>query len=88
VRAWFRVYEGQGLAGLSGFGHEGSSCQLTHEQQTALKAFVTAGVPRSSNAIGAWLRKNYELDYSHSGLIALLHRLGFVYHKPVRVPRK
>jgi len=88
VRAWFRVYEGQGLAGLSEFGHEGSSCPLTHEQQTALRAFVTAGVPRSSNAIGAWLRKNYELDYSHSGLIALLHRLGFVYHKPVRVPRK
>src|SRR3984893_1328092 len=64
VRAWFRVYEGQGLAGVSEFGHEGSSCQLTDEQQTALRAFVTAGVPRSSNAIGAWLRKNYELDYS------------------------
>jgi transposase len=88
VREWFRVYERQGLAGLSGFGHEGSSCQLTDEQQMALKALVTARVPRSSNAIGAWLRKNYELSYSHSGLIALLHRLGFVYHKPVRVPRK
>src|SRR6516165_2318809 len=45
-------------------------------------------LPRSTNGIGAWLRKNYELSYSHSGLIALLHRLGFVYHKPQRVPRK
>ena len=61
---------------------------MTDEQQTALKAFVTMRLPRSTNAIGAWLRKNYELSYSHSGLIALLDRLGFVYHKPQRVPRK
>src|SRR5215470_7662835 len=88
VREWFGVYQRQGMAGLRNFGHEGSSCQLTDEQQTALKAFVTMRLPRSTNAIGAWLRKNYELSYSHSGLIALLHRLGFVYHKPQRVPRK
>lgn len=88
VREWFEVYQRQGMAGLRNFGHEGSSCQLTDEQQTALKAFVTTRLPRSTNAIGAWLRKNYELSYSHSGLIALLHRLGFVYHKPQRVPRK
>src|SRR5260370_34411836 len=88
VREWFEVYQRQGMAGLRNFGHEGSSCQLTDEQQTALKAFVTTRLPRSTNAIGAWLRKNNELSYSHSGLIALLHRLGFVYHKPQRVPRK
>ena len=88
VREWFGVYQRQGMAGLRNFGHEGSSCQLTDEQQTALKAFVTMRLPRSTNAIGAWLRKHYELSYSHSGLIALLHRLGFVYHKPQRVPRK
>src|SRR5258708_4312600 len=88
VREWFEVYQRQGMAGLRNFGHEGSSCQLTDEQQTALKAFVTTRLPRSTNAIGAWLRKNYELSYSHSGLIALLHRLDFVYHKPQRVPRK
>src|SRR5258708_13457225 len=39
VRAWFGVYEGQGLAGLSGFGHEGSSGPLTHHQQTPFQAF-------------------------------------------------
>src|SRR6516225_2102083 len=72
VREWFGVYQRQGMAGLRNFGHEGSSCQLTDEQQTALKAFVTMRLPRSTNAIGAWLRKNYELSYSHSGLIALL----------------
>src|SRR5258708_32549675 len=88
VREWFEVYQRQGMAGLRNFGHEGSSCQLTDEQQTALKAFVTTRLPRSTNAIGTWLRKNYELSYSHSGLIALLHRLDFVYHKPQRVPRK
>ena len=52
VREWFEVYQRQGMAGLRNFGHEGSSCQLTDEQQTALKAFVTTRLPRSTNAIG------------------------------------
>src|SRR6266478_4588360 len=50
VREWFEVYQRQGMAGLRNFGHEGSSCQLTDEQQTALKAFVTTRLPRSTNA--------------------------------------
>src|SRR5215469_15786314 len=33
VREWFGVYQRQGMAGLRNFGHEGSSCQLTDEQQ-------------------------------------------------------
>src|SRR5260370_9193705 len=78
VREWFEVYQRQGMAGLRNFGHEGSSCQLTDEQQTALKAFVTTRLPRSTNAIGTWLRKNYELSYIPPGFISLLHRLGFV----------
>src|SRR6516225_5224407 len=45
VREWFGVYQRQGMAGLRNFGHEGSSCQLTDEQQTALKAFVTMRLP-------------------------------------------
>src|SRR5215469_15104536 len=68
VRECFGVYQRQGMAGLRNFGHEGSSCQLTDEQQTALKAFVTMRLPRSTNAIGAWLRKNYELSHSYSWL--------------------
>lgn len=87
VRGWFNAYQRNGLTGLSEFGHEGSACRLTDEQQTALKAWVAAHLPRSTNMIGAWLKETYGLDYSHAGLIALLHRLGLEYCKPRRIPR-
>jgi transposase len=87
VRGWFRAYVNEGVAGVSNFGHEGSSCRMTEEQQTALKTFVTERLPRSTKRIGAWLRKTCGLNYSHSGLIALLHRLGLEYCTPCKVPR-
>jgi len=87
VRSWFRAYEKEGVEGLRNFGHEGSSCRLSEEQQTALKAWVAKRLPRSTNLVGAWLEKNYGLCYSHAGLIALLHRLGFEYCTPRRIPR-
>jgi transposase len=68
VRSWFRAYEKEGVEGLRNFGHEGSSCRLSEEQQTALKAWVSKRLPRSTNPIGAWLEKNYGLRYSHAGL--------------------
>ena len=87
VRGWFRAYQKEGVAGLRNFGHEGSSCRLSEEQQTALRTWVTKCLPRSTNLVGAWLEKNYGLRYSHAGLIALLHRLGFEYCTPRRIPR-
>src|SRR5215216_2282348 len=86
VRGWCRAYEKDGLEGLTRFGHEGSECRLTEEQQAAVKAFVTKRLPRSTNAVGAWLKKNFAIEYSHSGLITLLHRLGFEYRKPCKNP--
>jgi transposase len=87
VRSWFRAYEKDGVEGLRHFGHEGSSCRLSEEQQTALKAWVSERLPRSTNLVGAWLEKTYGVRYSHAGLIALLHRLGFEYRKPKAMPR-
>jgi len=87
VRGWFQAYETGGLDALSRFGHEGSSCRLTLEQQAALQSWITERLPRSTRTIGAWLEKNHGFNYGRSGLIALLHRLGFDYRKPHKMPR-
>ena len=87
VRGWAHAYETGGLNALSRFGHEGSSGRLTLEQQAALQNLITVRLPRSTRTIGAWLEKNHGLNYSRSGLIALLHRLGFDYRKPHKMPR-
>ena len=87
VRDWHRAYEQGGVEGLKSFGHEGSSSHLTDEQAIALGDWVDAHCPRSTRKIGAWLKRSFGLSYSRSGLIALLHRLGFDYRKPEAMPR-
>ena len=88
VRGWLRSYESGGLEDLGRFGHEGSWCRLTKQQQVALKSWVTATLPRHSASIGAWIEARFGLSYSHAGLIALLHRLGLEYRKPKALSRK
>ena len=87
VRNWHRAYEQGGVEGLKTFGHEGSSGRLSSEQESALSAWVDAHCPRSIRKVGTWLRRTFGVSYSRSGLIALLHRLGFHYRKPEAMPR-
>ena len=42
---------------------------------------------RSIREIGAFLKRTFGQSYSRSGLIALLHRLGFDHRKPEAMPR-
>ena len=32
IRTWYRLYEGDGIEGLTNFSYEGSACQLSGEQ--------------------------------------------------------
>ena len=52
-------------------------------------ALVSTTLPRSTRHVGAWIEREFGLEYqSRSGQIALLHRLGLEYHKPTVIPRK
>jgi transposase len=67
----------------------GSAGFLSSAQEDALKAFVSATLPRTTHQVGAFIVREFGLVYeSRSGLIALLHRLGLEYHKPDVIPRK
>ena len=87
VRTWFAAYQAKGVAGLREFGHDGSACRLSEDQQSAFKAWVSETLPPTTKVVGAWLKDNFGLDYSPAGLIALLHRLGFEYCTPQPIPR-
>jgi transposase len=89
IRTWYRLYEEDGIEGLTNFSYEGSACQLSGEQQEKLKAWVAAALPRATRQVGAWIENEFGVVYEgRSGLIALLHRLGLEYHKPNVIPRK
>ncbi len=87
VRNWYRAYERGGVDGLKTFDHKGSSSHLSLEQERALSDWVDAHHPRCTRKIGAWLKQTFGVGYSHAGLIALMHRLGFEYRKPKTMPR-
>src|ERR1700684_3698132 len=89
IRSWHRLYQEDGIEGLASFGYEGSTCQLTAEQRDRLRAGIIERLPGTSREIGAWIAREYGLEYEgRSGLIALLHRLGMEHCKPTAISRK
>jgi transposase len=89
IRGWHKLFEQRGIEGITSFDMGGSASYLSVPQEDALKAWVGATLPRSTRQIGAWIEQECGLVYdSRSGLIALLHRLEFDYHKPDVIPRK
>src|SRR5208282_5142021 len=89
IRTWYQLYQEDGIEGLASFGHEGGTCRLAVEQQDKLKAWIAETLPRSTRAIGAWIAREFGIEYqSRSGLIALLHRLGMEHRKPKAISRR
>ena len=74
IRKWHGMFLQDGFDGLLRFEAGGSACQMSDGQQAKLKA---------------WVATEFGLAYEgRSGLIALLNRLGLVYHKPEVISRK
>jgi transposase len=88
VRSWHKLYAEHGLTGLVVFHHMGSQSRLAGDQEAALYDWVRTTLPRNTRMIGAWIATMYGVEYSHAGLIALLHRLGLDYRKPDLVAGK
>lgn len=89
IRNWYELYQEDGIEGLTDFGHEGSACRLTAEQQDKLKVWIAATLPRTTREVGAWIAGEFGTEYqTRSGLIALLHRLGMEHRKPKAIARK
>jgi transposase len=61
--------------------------KLTADQEQAVIAHFSEHPPRDCAAARAWLKDTYQIDFSRSGAIALMNRLGFAYKKPNPVPR-
>lgn len=89
IRRWHGLFIEDGLEGLTRFDVGGSACQLDDGQRDKLKAWVGATLPRTTRQVGAFIEKEFGVIYeSRSGLIALLHRLGFEHRKPEIIGRR
>jgi transposase len=85
---WHEKYKQDGKEGLLTLNYQGKASSLTTKQQQELSQHLDEKTYINSNAIRAYIKKEYGVAYSSSGIKDLLDRLGFVYKKPKHVPGK
>jgi len=87
VRNWHKHYLSGGLDRLTTFDWQGGLSFLNAAQKTALCDWLEAHFARDTRPVIAFIKAAFGVQYSHSGCLKLLHRLGFEYRKPEAIPR-
>jgi len=88
VRNWYAIYRESGEEELIQLHYQGKTPMLNETQQAELAKHLDEQTYLTSNAIRAYIKKKYRVEYSPTGVKELLHRLGFSYKKPKHVPGK
>lgn len=81
-------YKKGGLEALVNNDHTGRKSMLTEEDLTILDGELQGRIFLTTDAIISYVKKRFGVEYSRSGMTALLHRMGFSFKKPKRVPGK
>ena len=68
--------------------YKGGGSRLNIDQEAALKGHILLNTYSSSDAIIEYVKQTYNTNFSNSGMVHLLERLGFVYKKTKLVPGK
>jgi transposase len=87
IRGWYKSYRQDGWDALAFDGWKGGQSRMKQAQEGALCAWLEARFCRSTVEIRAHVAAECGLNYSHSGCIKLLARLGFEYRRPKALPR-
>ena len=88
VRNHFKRYKQGGVAGLERMNYVGSEALLTPEQLAELDAHLQQELHVSAASVARWVKERFGVQYTDSGMTALLHRLGYRYKKPKLLPGK
>jgi transposase len=86
VRTWYGQYQVGGFDRLETFDWVGGKPRLERRQEAALSLFLNANLHANTLQVRAYIWKTYHQQFSRSGCIKLMHRLGFEYRKPPRIP--
>ena len=86
IRGWYKTYREGGWGSLSTDGWKGGQPRMTPAQEAELCAWRDERFCRSTVEIRAHIAVQYGEDYTHSGCIKVLSRLGYEYRKPKGLP--
>jgi transposase len=68
--------------------HGGNGSKLTEQQEQEISKYIEDNMFCSSAIIQDYIFTTYQVFYSISGMVKMLHRLQFSYKKPILVPDK
>jgi transposase len=86
VKSYVKTYEEKGLDYYLENHYLGYSGKLTAEQKEVLKEELRTNLYATSQAIADFIFSKFGVKYTSTGLIPLLHQLGFSYKKTKLVP--
>ena len=86
VRGYFSRYNQGKLAALLNDNYRVKCSELADEQKSLLRDHVASNLYAASQSIMAYVKLEFGVEYSPSGILAVLHELGFVYKKPKHIP--
>jgi transposase len=87
IRSWYKTYRESGWDALAHDGWKGEKSRMTPVQEAALCTWLDGRFCRSTVEIRSYIASQFGFEYSHSGCIKVLARLGFEYRKPKALPR-
>jgi len=86
VRIWLKAFSEAGVEAIVMFDLKGGFSPLSPLQLDELRAWATEVLPTSTTEVGQFVKERFGLDYTRSGLIKLMNRIGFDWQKPEAVP--
>lgn len=87
LKRWIHTFATAGVDALCAFHYVGNTTSLDAAQLQQFTTWLDEQIRSTKEAI-AWIETQFGLDYTESGMLKLLKRLGYRYKKPVQVPSK
>ena len=86
VRGWHKQYLAEGWDAVAWDAWRGGKSRMSVAQEADLIGWLESRMCRSTHEVRSFVKETYDVTYSHSGCVKLLHRLGFCYKKPKVAP--
>jgi transposase len=83
-----RRYKEGGIEELLDDHYQGGTHKISNDELLELQLHLTTMIYQNTHDICEYVKKKYRANYTLSGMIALLHRMGFSYKKTKGVPGK
>lgn len=81
VGDWLRIFRNRGLDELCTLHYRGDPGRLRPAQVERLKQEIAKGASHNADQVRDWIREQFGVTYSATGVKDLLHRIGASYHK-------